>query len=456
MKVEDYKSIYFVGAGGIGMSALVRYFLSKGLIVGGYDKTPTPLTEQLIKEGAQIHYADDLELIPSTFKNKVETLVIYTPAIPNSHTELSFFKAGGFKVMKRAEVLGLITKSSKGLCIAGTHGKTTTSTMLAHLLKQSHVGCTAFLGGISQNYHTNLLLDHDSPYTVIEADEFDRSFHHLHPYISVITSAEPDHLDIYGTKEAYLQSFNDYTALTTSSGALIVREGLEVTPQLKEGTKLYTYSESKGDFHANNIRIEEGEIYLDFIGPDVSIQNVQLGVPIAINIENSIAAMAVAHLCGATNTEIKEAIGNFRGVERRFDFILKNEKHVFINDYAHHPAEIKQSIRSVKELYPNRKLTTVFQPHLFTRTRDFYKDFANSLSLSDEVILTDIYPAREEPIEGITSETIANEIKNNQKYITSKEKIVTLLSTLDTDIVLTLGAGDINLLTPDIKALLEQ
>lgn len=456
MKIENFKSIYFIGAGGIGMSALVRYFLSKNLLVGGYDKTPTPLTQKLIEEGAQIHYSDDVSLIPDPFKDNQETLVIYTPAIPYTHTELHFFKEAEFTILKRAEVLGLITKSSKGLCIAGTHGKTTTSTMLAHLLHQSHVGCTAFLGGISQNYHTNLLLNQDSPYTVIEADEFDRSFHFLHPYISVITSAEPDHLDIYGTKEAYLQSFEDYTALIDNNGVLIIREGLEIKPNLKSGTTLYSYSKDSGDFHAENIRIENGEIQIDFVGPNVCIKDIQLGVPIAINIENSVAAIAVAHLCGATNSEIKKGVENFRGVERRFDFILKNQKHVFINDYAHHPSEIKQSILSVKELYPNRKLTTVFQPHLYTRTRDFYKEFATSLSLSDEVILTEIYPAREEPIAGVTSDIIANEINNSKKHITSKEKIVSLLETLDTDIVLTLGAGDINLLIPEIKNILEK
>lgn len=457
MKVEDFNSIYFVGAGGIGMSALVRYFLAKNLPVGGYDKTPSKLTEQLIVEGAQIHYEDNSELIPSAFKDNHNTLVIYTPAIPESHKELSFFKENEFTIMKRAQVLGLITRSSKGLCIAGTHGKTTTSTMLAHLLHESGVGCTAFLGGISENYHTNLLVDKNSPYTVIEADEFDRSFHHLHPYISVITSAEPDHLDIYGTKEAYLKSFVDYTALTASDGVLLIRKGLEVTPELAKGTACFTYSRDSGDYHAKNIRIEDGEVYFDFVGPEIEIANVKLGVPIAINIENGIAAMAVAHLCGATPEEIKQAMGTFKGVERRFEFLVKNQKHVFINDYAHHPAEIKQSILSVKELYPLRKVTVVFQPHLFSRTKDFYQDFAQSLALADNVIVLDIYPAREEPIEGVTSDLIYQEISltEGKKELSNTKEIISLLSTLDTDIILTLGAGDINLLTPQIKALLD-
>ena len=457
MKVEDFNSIYFVGAGGIGMSALVRYFLSKNLPVGGYDKTPSKLTEQLIKEGAQIHYEDNTSLIPDVFKDKQNTLVVFTPAIPQTHKELTYFKQNEFTIMKRAQVLGLITRSSKGLCIAGTHGKTTTSTMLAHLLHESKVGCTAFLGGISENYHTNLLVDQDSPYTVIEADEFDRSFHQLHPYISVITSAEPDHLDIYGTKEAYLKSFVDYTALTAPDGILLVRQGLEITPELPKGAKCYSYSRDGGDYHAQNIRIEEGEIFFDFIGPDIEIANVKLGVPITINIENGIAAMAVAHLCAATPSEIKEAMGTFKGVERRFEFLVKNNKHVFINDYAHHPAEIKQSILSVKELYPTREVTVVFQPHLFSRTKDFYADFAQSLSLADRVILLDIYPAREEPLEGVTSELIYQELKldKDQKEMSSMDEIIPLLSSLDTDIILTLGAGDINLLTPQIKALLD-
>lgn len=456
MDINQIQSVYFIGAGGIGMSALVRYFLSLGKVVGGYDRTPSTLTEKLIKEGAAIHYEDNYSLIPSSFKNKKTTLIVFTPAIPKDHSEYCFFKNNEYTILKRAEVLGLITKSSKGLCIAGTHGKTTTSTMLAHLLNQSHIGCTAFLGGISQNYHTNLLLNSQSPYTVIEADEFDRSFHHLHPFISVITSADPDHLDIYGTKEAYFESFEHYTSLTCSNGILLMREGLNLQPQINNSVQVYSYSKDTGDFHAENIRIKNGEIYINFVGPNVQIDNIQLGVPISINIENSIAAIAVAHLCGATSSEIKAAMKSFKGVERRFDFILKNDKHVLINDYAHHPAELKQSILSIKELYPDRKLTTIFQPHLYSRTKDFYSEFANSLSLSDEVILLDIYPAREEPIEGVTSKLIYDKIKAPlKKLLVSKDDLVNLLKTTSTDIVLTLGAGDINLLLPKLKSTLE-
>ena len=456
MDINQIQSVYFIGAGGIGMSALVRYFLSLGKVVGGYDRTPSTLTEKLIKEGAAIHYEDNYSLIPSSFKNKKTTLIVFTPAIPKDHSEYCFFKNNEYTILKRAEVLGLITKSSKGLCIAGTHGKTTTSTMLAHLLNQSHIGCTAFLGGISQNYHTNLLLNSQSPYTVIEADEFDRSFHHLHPFISVITSADPDHLDIYGTKGAYFESFEHYTSLTCSNGILLMREGLNLQPQINNSVQVYSYSKDTGDFHAENIRIKNGEIYINFVGPNVQIDNIQLGVPISINIENSIAAIAVAHLCGATSSEIKAAMKSFKGVERRFDFILKNDKHVLINDYAHHPAELKQSILSIKELYPDRKLTTIFQPHLYSRTKDFYSEFANSLSLSDEVILLDIYPAREEPIEGVTSKLIYDKIKAPlKKLLVSKDDLVNLLKTTSTDIVLTLGAGDINLLLPKLKSTLE-
>lgn len=456
MKIENIKSVYFIGAGGIGMSALVRYFLSLGKAVAGYDRTPSELTKQLIHEGANIHYSDDLTLIPEIFKVKENTLVVYTPAVPHTHSELTFFIQQDYSVMKRSQVLGLITRSSRGLCVAGTHGKTTTSTLIAHLLHESSIGCTAFLGGISENYNTNLLLSKKSPYTVIEADEFDRSFHALHPFISVITSADPDHLDIYGTQEAYFESFEHYTSLIDSDGILVIRKGLKIHPRLKEGVKTYTYSAHEGDFHAENIIIENGEIFMDFVGPNVRINNIQLGVPISINIENSVAALAVAHLCAAKDQELKKAMGTFKGVERRFDFVLKNDKHVLINDYAHHPAEIKQSIISIKELYPKRKLTTVFQPHLYTRTKDFYKDFAESLSLSDEVILLDIYPAREEPIEGVTSMLIYSNLRNSViKHTATKENIVNLLSTLSTDIVLTLGAGDINQLLPQIKVTLE-
>ena len=403
MNLSDIQSVYFIGAGGIGMSALVRYFLSKGKAVAGYDRTPSELTERLVKEGAQIHYEENAALIPDTCRNPATTLVVYTPAIPQEHAELAYFRAGGFEIHKRAQVLGLITRGSKGLCVAGTHGKTTTSTMAAHLLHQSHVGCTAFLGGISKNYGTNLLLSADSPYTVIEADEFDRSFHHLSPWMSVITATDPDHLDIYGTREAYLESFRHYTTLIRPGGALIIHQDLDLQPDLQPGVATYTYGRDAGDFHAENIRIGGGEIYLDFVAPDTRIRDVRLGVPVSINIDNGVAAMALAHLSGATDKEIRRGMDSFEGVVRRFDFKVKTDRVVFLSDYAHHPAEIAQSVKSVRELYPDRKITGLFQPHLYTRTRDFYQEFADSLSLLDEVILTEIYPAREEPIPSTTT-----------------------------------------------------
>ncbi len=457
MNIENIKSVYFVGAGGIGMSALIRYFLSKGKIVAGYDRTPSDLTQHLIVEGVQIHFEEDVTLIPESCKIAETTLVVYTPAVPHDHAELVYFRENGFEIQKRAQVLGIITHSSKALCVAGTHGKTTTSTMAAHLLHQSHVGCTAFLGGISKNYGTNLLLSKSSPYTVIEADEFDRSFHWLSPYMSVITATDPDHLDIYGTKEAYLESFRHYTSLIQSGGALIIHKGLELEPATQPGVKIYTYSRTEGDFHAENIRIGDGEIYIDFVAPDTRINDIQLGVPVSINIENGIAAMALAHLNGATNEEIKLGMSSFHGVDRRFDFKIKNEKVVFLSDYAHHPAEIKQSVQSIRELYQNRKITAIFQPHLYTRTRDFYKEFADSLSLVDEVILVDIYPAREVPIPGVTSRLIYDNLRPGiEKSMCKKEDILNLLLQKNIDVLITLGAGDIDNYVSEITKLLQE
>ena len=457
MDANNIESVYFIGAGGIGMSALVRYFLSKGKKVAGYDRTPSELTEKLIEEGANIHYDDNVELIPSDFCNPQTTLVVYTPAIPDTHSELSYFRKNGYSIQKRAQVLGMLTQTEKGLCVAGTHGKTTTSTMTAHLLHQSTIGCNAFLGGISKNYNTNLLLSADSEYVVIEADEFDRSFHWLSPFASVITATDADHLDIYGTEEAYLESFSHYTSLIRPGGALIVRTGITLNPRLQDGVTLYNYSKDEGDFHAENIRIGNGEIFFDYISPLGNIDNIQLGVPIAINIENGIAAMALAQLSGVSNEEIKKAMATFRGVDRRFDFKIKNEKVVFLSDYAHHPEEIKQSILSMRALYTDKKLTAVFQPHLYTRTRDFYQEFADSLSLLDEVILTEIYPAREEPIPGISSELIYNHLRPDmEKCICKKENLIETLSKKDIEVLITLGAGDIDNYVPQICELLNK
>ena len=439
------------------MSALIRYFLSLGKRVAGYDRTPSELTARLVEEGAVIHYEEDVNQIPEWCRDAATTLIVYTPAIPNEHAELNYFRTNGFEIHKRAQVLGIITRSSKALCVAGTHGKTTTSTMAAHLLQQSHVGCTAFLGGISKNYGTNLLLSQESPYTVIEADEFDRSFHWLSPYMSVITATDPDHLDIYGTQEAYLESFRHYTTLIQPGGALILHEGLALQPDVQSGVKVYTYSRDHGDFHAENIRIGGGDIYVDFVAPDMRICDVQLGVPVSINIDNGVAAMALAHLNGVTDEEIKRGMASFRGVDRRFDFKLKTDRIVFLSDYAHHPAEIAQSVRSIRELYQDKKITAIFQPHLYTRTRDFYHEFADSLSLLDEVILTDIYPAREEPIPGVSSQLIYDQLRPGiEKCLCRKEDVLALLETKDIEVLIVLGAGDMDNYVPQITRLLEQ
>ena len=444
MDVNTLKAVYFIGAGGIGMSALVRYFLSTGKKVAGYDRTPSELTEKLIAEGADIHYEENAERIPVDFRDASTTLVVYTPAVPTTHAELVYFRDNGFTIQKRSQVLGMLTQYGKGLCVAGTHGKTTTSTMTAHLLHQSKVECNAFLGGISKNYGTNLLLSEKSEYIVIEADEFDRSFHWLTPFATVITATDADHLDIYGTKEAYLESFNHYTSLIRQGGALIIRKGIKIAPRLQEGVTLYTYSREEGDFHAENVRIGGGEIVFDYVSPFGNIKDVKLGVPVAINIENGIAAMALAQISGADNEEIKVAMANFRGVDRRFDFKIKNDKVVFLSDYAHHPEEIKQSILSMRALYEDKKLTGIFQPHLYTRTRDFYQEFADSLSLLDEVILTDIYPARELPIEGVTSQLIYDQLRPGiEKTLCRKEEILDLLKQKEIEVLIALGAGDI-------------
>ena len=353
MEFKDIKAIYFIGAGGIGMSAIARFFLNKGLVVAGYDKTPSDLTKTLEKEGMLIHYEENIDAIPIECKNPQSCLVIYTPAIPADHQELIYFKNGGFEIQKRAQVLGTLTRSHKGLCVAGTHGKTTTSTMCAHIMHQSHVDCNAFLGGISKNYGTNYILSDTSDFVVIEADEFDRSFHWLRPWMSVITSTDPDHLDIYGTKEAYLESFRHYTTLIQPNGALIIHKDLEMKQDVQDGVKVYEYSLNEGDFHAENIRIDNGEITFDFISPIENVKDVELGHPVPINIENAIAAMAMAQLNGCTVEELKNGMKTYKGVDRRFDFKIKNDQLVFLSDYAHHPQEIYQSAKSIKELYGN-------------------------------------------------------------------------------------------------------
>lgn len=456
MDINTIKAVYFIGAGGIGMSALVRYFLSKGKHVAGYDKTPSELTHKLEEEGANIHYEENVSLIPDTCKDPDSTLVVYTPAIPADHEELCHFRENNFEIHKRAQVLGMITRTEKGICVAGTHGKTTTSTMAAYLIDHSHVGCNAFLGGISKNYGTNLLLSEKSEFVVIEADEFDRSFHWLTPYATVVTATDSDHLDIYGTHEAYLESFRKYTSLIRPDGFLVIKKGLDLIPDVQPGVTVYTYSATDGDFHAENIRIGNGEIFFDYISPLGNIKDIQLGVPVYVNIENGVAAMALAQLCGVTGEEIKAAMPGFAGVDRRFDFKIKNDHIVFLSDYAHHPAEIRQSVSSIRTLYPERKITAIFQPHLYTRTRDFYKDFADSLSLLDEVILLDIYPAREKPIPGVTSQLIYDNLRPGiEKTMCSKEELLDVLRTRKTEVLITLGAGDIDNYVPQIYEMLK-
>lgn len=439
----QFNSVYFLGAGGIGMSALERYFNKQGYRVAGYDKTPSALTAALQSEGIELHFEDDPLLIPAYCRDKATTLVVYTPAIPADHRELAWFKAKGFVVQKRAEVLGTLTRSKRGLCVAGTHGKTSTSAMLAHLLHESEVGCNAFLGGISKNYGTNYLIDAKSDFVVIEADEFDRSFHHLLPYATAITSADPDHLDIYGTEEAYRESFAHYTSLVQPGGALVVHRGLNIEERLQDGVRRYDYARHEGDFHAENIRIGGGRILFDLVSPIESIKDIELGVPVSINIDNGIAACALAQIAGASGADIRKAMATFGGVDRRFDFKIKNERCVFLSDYAHHPAEIRQSILSLREVFDGRKITAIFQPHLYTRTRDFHKEFADALSLLDALILLDIYPARELPIEGVSSQLIYDCLRPDmEKQMAHLSDLPTLVEQGDFDVLVVLGAGD--------------
>ena len=456
MNTKDIKAVYFVGAGGIGMSAIARYFIRRGLVVAGYDKTPSDLTRRLEHEGMLIHYEENIDEIPHACRQPQSCLVVYTPAIPADHQELVYFREHGFNIQKRAQVLGTITRQMKGLCVAGTHGKTTTSTMCAHIMHQASMDCNAFLGGISKNYGTNYILS-DSDFVVIEADEFDRSFHWLSPWMTVITSTDPDHLDIYGTKEAYLESFRHYTTLIQPGGALIIHRGLEMQEDLQEGVRRYNYALSEGDFHAENIRIENGGITFDFVSPIESVKDIVLGQPIPINIENGIAAMAMAQLNGCTAEELRYGMRTYGGVDRRFDFKIKTDRLVFLSDYAHHPKEIYQSARSIRQLYHDRHITAIFQPHLYTRTRDFYREFAEALSQLDEVVLTEIYPAREEPIEGVTSQLIYDNLAPGvEKQLIQKADVLDFVKSREFDVLVVLGAGDLDNQVPQITKILEK
>ena len=437
------------------MSAIARYFHAIGKTVSGYDKTKTVLTDTLVGEGISIHFDDNITNISSDFANKETTLVVYTPAIPSTNKELNYFIDNNFKLTKRAEVLGIITNELDSIAVAGTHGKTSISTITAHIINSSEIKCSAFLGGISKNSNSNLVISETSKVAVVEADEFDRSFLHLHPKIAVISSMDADHLDIYGNANELKRSFAEFANQTKNGGYLLIKEGLKI--KISNKITKYTYSvNSNGDFNAQNIRYENNTQIFDLETPFEKIENLELGIPGIINIENSVVAIAASLLSGVTTDNIKLSLPNFKGVKRRFDYIINTENLVYIDDYAHHPEELRATISSVRKLYSKKKITGIFQPHLFSRTKDFYIDFAKSLDLLDEIILLDIYPAREKPIEGVTSEIIFNEIKNDEKILCNKENLIKVLSDKNIEILLTLGAGDIDTKINEIKELLEK
>jgi UDP-N-acetylmuramate--alanine ligase len=448
MTLSQYKYIYFLGIGGIGMSALARWFNVNGFEVAGYDRTATPLTDALANEGVSPHFIDDIAQIPLHFRQNIEqTLVILTPAIPKNHIEYNYLKDNGFTIQKRSQVLGLLASGMFTIAVAGTHGKTTTSAMVSHLLRHSEVNCAAFLGGITQNYGTNLLINEptdelSSVYCVVEADEFDRSFLTLYPNIAIVTSTDADHLDIYGDHSALLDSFGLFVAQIKPDGHLLMRAGLQIAD--KTLATVGQYAIDSGQYHAQNVRIEDACFVFDFVSPAVTIENLVMQVPGYHNVENMVAAIAVALKIGISREKIKAAVASFGGVKRRFEYHLKSPQCVFIDDYAHHPTEVSAFLKSVKGLYPDRHVTAIFQPHLFSRTRDFAEGFAHSLSIADRVILLDIYPARELPIEGVTSQIIFKDITTKDKIQCSKNELLDLLKTLQKDVVVTIGAGDID------------
>lgn len=449
-KKQSNKRYFFLGIGGIGMSAIARYFHKQGHLVAGYDLTKTPLTEKLEEEGINIHYKDNISLVPVKFMDRDNTVVIYTPAVPDDMSEKVFFKEGNFTMLKRSEILGELTDGKKALCVAGTHGKTTTSTLLSHILNQRAERVNAFLGGISKNYESNLIVS-SSDHVVVEADEYDRSFLRLKPNMAIVTATDADHLDIYGTKEELLKTFAEFTSLIEENGVLVMKKGIEMVPNVKESVKVYTYSSTEqADFYAENIVIENGELYFDFVGLGKKIEKVQLGVPIMINVENAVAAMAIAMLNGMSATTIKKAVQTFKGSMRRFDIRVKNEKVVYIDDYAHHPEEIKACVESIRALYPDKRICGIFQPHLYSRTKDFYAEFAESLSKLDDVILLDIYPARELPIKGVTSNLIHRKIKGKKSVLCKKEECLQELKYHNFDVLITIGAGNIDQLVNPI------
>lgn len=436
------------------MSALARYFLFKGYRVAGYDRTASHITDALSAEGAEICFDESPALIPDYCKSPENTLVVYTPAVPESHAGFSFFRENGFEIVKRAKLLGMITRNSRALCVAGTHGKTTTSSMLAHILNSAPDGCNAFLGGILKNCNSNLMLSDKCDLTVIEADEYDRSFLQLSPYMAVVTAADPDHLDIYGTEEEYLKGFADFTSLIRPGGVLLMRSGVKVKPRCAEGVRIFSFGDAGSDFYAENVRVGNGRILFDFVAPDRVIRDVELGVPVRINVYNAVAAMAVALLNGVDDAVIRDGVASFRGVERRFDFWIKSDRVVLLDDYAHHPDEVRASLQSVRELYPDKHITVIFYPHLYSRTRDFAPQFAEALSLADRVILLPIYPAREAPIEGVSSKIIQDALTCPESEICPKERLLERIHDGRFEVLMTMGAGDVDRFLPSIKKIL--
>ena len=449
--IDDFAKYYFLGIGGIGMSALARYFKQLGKEVGGYDKTPSPLTDELLHEGIQVHFEDLGSDIPQSFQDKAECLVVITPAVPSNLGELNYLREAGFEIKKRSEVLGMITRNSKALTVAGTHGKTTTSALLAHILKDSGVGCNAFLGGISSNYNSNFISDSTSEYTVIEADEFDRSFLRLKPFASIVTTTDADHLDIYGDDAEFQKGFHDFVGLIDPMGFLVKHLRTAVS---HPNSISYAY-DAAADYQLENLRYENRNFLFDLKKPDGAWKDIVLGIPGIHNAENAVACIAMCEQIGLNEHQIRQALANFKGVKRRFEQHIKRDDLIYIDDYAHHPTEIKALIDSIKLLYPEHEITGIFQPHLFSRTRDFFAGFAEQLSRLDRCILMPIYPAREEPIPGITSDALLDEIDTDQKHLMTAEQILQFAQKgMNSGVILSIGAGDIDRIVEPLKTAL--
>jgi UDP-N-acetylmuramate--alanine ligase len=447
VNIDQFENVYFLGIGGIGMSALARYFNSENWNVAGYDKTPSPLTDELKSEGIPIHFDDRGPSIPDGFRDKTNTLVIYTPAIPINLGERLHFEHNEFTMLKRAEVLGILTRSNKSLCVAGTHGKTTTSSMLAHILNQSSQKCHAFLGGISTNFHSNFVTHKDAKYTVIEADEFDRSFLQLDPFASIVTTTDADHLDIYGNENDFIEGFRKYATLVDENGYLICQKDVA----LEHPNHISYAVDREADYSGSNLRYEDQKFLMDLQTPMAVWDNIELGIPGIHNAENAIACIALCDQLGMPEEEIRNGLKTFQGVKRRFEYQIKEDELVYIDDYAHHPTEIEALISSVRLLYPDKVVTGIFQPHLYSRTRDFFDGFAKELSKLDQVVLLPIYPAREEPISGVTSEALLAKINNPNKELMEPDEAVELCSKISNGVILTIGAGDIDRIVPKLK-----